>query len=111
MDLPNAVGLTFCFTGKCPLPRDKMITIATRAGAYVTKSVTNQTDILVIADPNSQSAKARKARQLGLDLISPEEFLQMCNKTKQQRKNTIKSTNKIDSIKSKKYSTNRRVEL
>lgn len=53
--------------------------IAINAGASVTKSITNKTTILVIANANSMSAKARKARENGIDLISPEQFFEMCN--------------------------------
>ena len=69
--MKNAV---FCFTGKSPKPRKEMIAIANKAGAAVTQSVINMTTILVIADANSTSAKAQKARLIGIDLISPEQF-------------------------------------
>lgn len=72
----NAV---FCFTGKSPKTRPEMTTIAINAGAQVTSSVTKQTTILVIADANSMSSKARKARERGIDLISPSQFFVMCN--------------------------------
>ena len=68
----------FCFTGKSPKPRKQMEAMAIKAGGSVTKSVTNSTTILVIADPDSTSAKAQKARAMGVELISPEEFFEMC---------------------------------
>lgn len=71
--------MVFCFTGKGPFSRKEMTNMATKAGASVTKSVTNETTILVIMDMNSQSAKARKARKNGIDLIGPQTFLVMCN--------------------------------
>ncbi len=74
--LSNAV---FCFTGKSPKPRTQMTAIAINAGASVTKSVTKATTILVIADPASTSSKARKARDIGINLISPKQFFEMCN--------------------------------
>jgi len=73
--LKNAV---FCFTGKAPKPRKEMAAIANKAGASVTQSVINMTTILVIADANSVSSKARKARENGIDLIRPEQFFDMC---------------------------------
>lgn len=69
----------FCFTGKSPKTRTEMQAIAINAGASVTKSVIGKTTILVIADAGSQSIKARKAREMGIDLISPEQFFKICN--------------------------------
>lgn len=68
----------FCFTGKSPKTRTEMQAIAINAGASVTKSVIGKTTILVIADAGSQSIKARKAREMGIDLISPEQFFKIC---------------------------------
>ena len=68
----------FCFTGKSPRTRPEMETIAINAGAQVTKSVNCKTTILVIADANSMSSKACKARDMGIDLISPSQFFMMC---------------------------------
>lgn len=74
-EIKNAV---FCFTGKSPKTRPEMESMAIEAGASVTKSITNKTTILVIADANSMSTKARKARENGIDLISPSQFFIMC---------------------------------
>ena len=71
--------IVFCFTGKGPLPRSEMAAIAIKAGASVTQSVTNQTTILVIMNMNSQSTKAKRARENGIDLIGPQTFFLMCN--------------------------------
>lgn len=71
--------VVFCFTGKSPKPRDQMTAMAIQAGATVTASITKLTTILVIADANSTSTKAEKARSLGLDLISPEQFFEICD--------------------------------
>lgn len=75
--------IVFCFTGKGPFSRKEMTNMATKAGASVTKSVTNETTILVIIDMdmNSQSAKAKKARRKGVKLIGQETFFMMCNAT------------------------------
>ena len=72
-------NVVFCFTGKGPIPRNQMEAMAIKAGASVTKFVTNSTTILVIMDMNSQSTKARKARENGIELIGPQTFLLMCN--------------------------------
>lgn len=68
-------GETICFTGKSPHPRSKMSAIAETCGAEVCSSISSKTTILVIADPDSMSSKAVKARDMGLKLMSPEKFL------------------------------------
>lgn len=70
--------IIFCFTGKGPMSRNELTAIAIKAGASVSKSVTNTTTTLVISDMDSQSVKAKKARSLGIDLIGPQTFLAMC---------------------------------
>jgi len=56
-----------------------MEAMAIKAGASVSKSITNTTTILVIMDMNSTSTKAKKARAYGIELIGPETFFAMCN--------------------------------
>jgi len=85
-------NMVFCFTGKGPMPRSQMEAMAINAGASVTKSVNNRTTILVIMDMDSQSTKARKARENGIDLIGPETFISMCNS---HIKNNVSSENKV----------------
>jgi BRCT domain type II-containing protein len=81
-----------------------MEAMAIKAGASVTKSITNRTNILVIADPNSTSSKAEKARAAGIDLISPEKFFELCDLA--STRPTTKPPNK-----EKKYSSRRRIKL
>ena len=91
----NLKDAVFCFTGKAPVwHRREMETFAINAGASVTKSVTDKTTILVIADANSTSSKANKARAAGIDLISPSQFLEMCYST-----TSFNSGNKISQFK------------
>lgn len=68
-------GETICFTGKSPKPRSEMGRLAEVAGASVVNSISNKTTILVIADVSSTSSKVVKARELGIKLISPQDFL------------------------------------
>jgi DNA ligase (NAD+) len=68
-------GETICFTGKSPKTRPEMTALAESAGASVGSSVGANTTILVITDTNSMSAKAVKAREMGIRLVSPEDFL------------------------------------
>jgi len=68
-------GEAIVFTGKSPLPRKEMAALAEQAGASIGGSVSAKTTILVIADPNSMSGKAVKAREMGIRLMSHEDFL------------------------------------
>ena len=48
--------------------------LAEKAGLEVRASVSSDLDILVVADPNTQSTKARKARQYGTRVIAEMEL-------------------------------------
>ncbi len=50
-----------------------------KRGGKVTGSVTSKTNYLINNDVNSASSKNRKARELGIPIISEEEFLNMLN--------------------------------
>ena len=50
-----------------------------KRGGKVTGSVTSKTNYLINNDVNSTSSKNRKARELGVPIISEEEFLNMLN--------------------------------
>jgi len=67
---------SFCFTGKMENSRKKLEQMAIDAGGEV-RSVSKELMYLVIADPNSMSSKAVKARKLGITLISEQHFLNM----------------------------------
>lgn len=67
-------GKNFVLTGKMPLPRSHYEEVIKKAGGNVQSAVNSKTDFLVIADVNSTSTKARKARELGTELISPEQL-------------------------------------
>lgn len=67
-------GKNFVLTGKMPLPRSHYEEVIKKAGGNVQSAVNSKTDFLVIADTNSTSTKARKARELGTELISPEQM-------------------------------------
>lgn len=67
-------GVAFKFTGKMSRKRTELEEMAENRGARIgwKKGFKN---ILVIADPNSQSTKAKAARKAGHEIISEEEFL------------------------------------
>ena len=76
------VGMRVCFTGAATypdgteLPRAKLNTIATDLGLEPTKNVTKKgCDLLVAADPSSQSGKAGKARDYGIPIVGVDDFL------------------------------------
>lgn len=65
-----------CFTGECQCRlKDRAITrevaeeLATQHGMFVTESVIKKLDLLVVADPLTQSGKAKKARQYGIRIV------------------------------------------
>jgi DNA polymerase III subunit epsilon len=71
---------TVCFTGETPGPGGQPITreeasaLAESKGLIVAKSVTKKLDLLVVADPDSQSSKARKARDYGVRVMAAPVF-------------------------------------
>ena len=69
-------GMTVCFTGECAccirgqlISREVAMQIASEKGLLVMPSVTKKLDLLVVADPNTQSGKANKARQYGIRIV------------------------------------------
>lgn len=74
-------GKTACFTGELqasikghPITRDIAEALAQQAGLVIANSVTRRLDILVVADPNTQSGKAKKARDYGIRILSDAVF-------------------------------------
>lgn len=81
---PSLVGKSVCFTGSFNSCIDgEMVTrtmakqMAIDAGMDVQKGVTKKLDILVVADPNSMSIKAQKARDYGIRIIAEPVFWRM----------------------------------
>jgi DNA polymerase-3 subunit epsilon len=74
-------GKSVCFTGELVgtyrrerITREVAEQLATQAGVEVRPSVTKVLDVLVVADPDTQSTKARKARQYGVRIMSASAF-------------------------------------
>jgi ATP-dependent Lhr-like helicase len=74
-------GASVCFTGALvatkdgvPITRAQAQSFATDAGLVVKTGVSKGLDLLVVADPDSQSGKAVKARQLGTRVIAEAVF-------------------------------------
>lgn len=71
------VGNSVCFTGEMAISRDELTERSLRAGLVVKTGVSRKLDVLVIADADSMSAKAKKARELGVRMVAERVFLQM----------------------------------
>lgn len=71
-------GLTFVITGDVHYykNRDEFKAYVEASGGKVTGSVTSKTNYLVNNDVNSTSSKNRKAKELGVPIISEEEFVE-----------------------------------
>lgn len=74
-------GLSVCFTGKLlcsyegqQLTRERACELAESAGLVVATRVTKSLDLLVVADPETTSGKARKAREYGTRIMAETEF-------------------------------------
>lgn len=74
-------GERVCFTGECEcrlngeaITRRMAAELATRLGLIVDESVTKKLDMLVVADPYTQSGKARKARRYGIRILHERVF-------------------------------------
>jgi DNA polymerase-3 subunit epsilon len=72
----NLAGNRVCFTGelRCRhegelISRERAEELATQAGLEIAASVTKKLDLLVVADPHTQSGKANKARQYGIRIM------------------------------------------
>ena len=70
-----------CFTGELTSSIDKTLVTrnmiaeeAKKAGMIVKNGVVKKLDLLVVADPNSMSGKAKKAREYGIRIIAESEF-------------------------------------
>ncbi|MBA4031747.1 MAG: hypothetical protein C0478_12780 [Planctomyces sp.] len=77
----DLVGKSVCFTGQLsatvggqPISRDLAEALARDAGLSISSNVTKRLDLLVVADPNTQSGKAKKAREYGIRILSDAVF-------------------------------------
>jgi DNA polymerase-3 subunit epsilon len=72
----SLLGMRVCFTGELQcqhggqmVSRELAEELATKAGLVVMDAVTKKLDLLVLADPQSQSGKAKKARRFGIRIM------------------------------------------
>lgn len=73
----NLSGLRVCFTGTMKQSREECHNQAKRHGLLVQDNVTKKLDILVVADQNSESSKARKAREYAVRIIDETAFFNL----------------------------------
>ena len=80
-DAEKFAGMNFVITGSVThfANRSEVKEEIEKRGGKVTGSVTSKTNYLINNDVNSTSSKNRKARELGIPIISEEEFLEMMN--------------------------------
>ena len=64
-----------CFTGSSKTKRDEWIKIAEGKGMLFHNSVTKKLSLLVCADVESKSTKAKKARKYGVEIMSYDDFM------------------------------------
>ena len=81
---PEIIGKTICFTGTMtcmingiPARRAFAERSAMKCGLAVMKNVTRDLDFLVVADPDTMSGKAKKARDYGIRIIAEPVFWRM----------------------------------
>lgn len=74
-------GQSVCFTGECEsringerISRERAEQLATAAGLVVKQGVSKKLHILVCADPDTQSTKGRRAREVGTRIMADSAF-------------------------------------
>ena len=79
----QADGLTFVITGKVNSfkNRDELKQYIESIGGKVSNSVSSKTNYLINNDKNSTSAKNNKARELGIKILSEEDFISTFRKS------------------------------
>ncbi|SES84590.1 NAD-dependent DNA ligase LigA [[Clostridium] polysaccharolyticum] len=75
----NLDGITFVITGSVNhfANRNEVKEVIEKRGGKVTGSVTSKTDYLINNDNMSNSSKNKKAKELGIPIITEEEFIAM----------------------------------
>jgi DNA ligase (NAD+) len=75
-------GKSFCFTGSLSRPRKELEQLVEELGGTLANSVTKGLSYLVMADPNSGSSKAEKARKYGTECLDEAGFLSLIEAAK-----------------------------
>jgi len=69
-------GKTMVFTGTLSISRDEAKSLAMAMGAKISSSVSKKTDYVVVG--RDAGTKAGKAEELGIKMLSEDEFMSMC---------------------------------
>lgn len=77
---PLRVGDRVAFTGEMSRPREEYQQLARSAGLIPQDGVTRNLNMLVAADPDSLSGKARKAEQWGIPIVTETAFRRMLDR-------------------------------
>lgn len=77
VDVHLETGQSVVFTGEAAVPRAQLVAHAESLDLLVQKNVTKTTDLLVAADPSSESGKAAKARKYGIPIVPADEFCRL----------------------------------
>jgi DNA polymerase-3 subunit epsilon len=78
------LGDLVVFTGQMRLPREVWEERAVAAGLAVHGNVTKKTRLVVAADPDSLSGKAKKAGQYGIPIVTEDAFTQLLEQSQTQ---------------------------
>jgi DNA ligase (NAD+) len=70
-------GKTFCFTGALGRPRKELEQLVESKGGTLLSGVTKDLQFLVMADPESGSSKAEKAKKYGTQCLDEAQFMAM----------------------------------
>ena len=70
-------GFKICFTGDMSIPRSQLSEMSEAKGLQVMTGVSKKLDALVVADTDSMSGKAKKAREYGTRILTETVFLKM----------------------------------
>lgn len=77
-DSAPLAGMVFCFTGTLnSMKRTEAEAIVRNAGGEARSAVTKELSYLVTSDPDSGSSKTRRARDLGIPILSEDQFLSL----------------------------------
>ena len=69
-------GITFCITGKLNnYKRDELKTLIQNMGGKVTDAVSKNTNFLITNTPESGSSKNKKAKELGISILTEDEMI------------------------------------
>ena len=89
-------GLKFCFTGAVrreheatgkPFTRKALQAVVEQLGGKAASGVSADLDYLVMANPDSKSSKANKARKLGTEILGEDAFFEMVEKARKSAGN------------------------